>query len=111
MNDHLDQTLESIGQAFAGRINHAARHYVEVDIGETAEKLGYTDVGRKYQKVLAFVPLKHAQKGMKVRIDGRTFVKYGQLESGVVVPGRVAGNSKLSYKTFVPNDSMILNFA
>jgi hypothetical protein len=47
---------------------------------------------------------------MKVRIDGRTFVNYAQFESGVVVPDYVARDAGLSYKTFIPKDSMILNF-
>jgi hypothetical protein len=48
---------------------------------------------------------------MKVRIDGRTFVNYAQFESGVVVPGFVAKAAGLKYKTFIPLDSMILNFS
>jgi hypothetical protein len=49
--------------------------------------------------------------GMKVRIDGRTFVNYAQFESGVVVPDHVAREAGLPYRAFVPNESMILNFA
>jgi hypothetical protein len=48
---------------------------------------------------------------MKVRIDGRTFIDYAQFESGVVVPGYVAREAGLTYKTFLPLGSMILNFA
>ena len=48
---------------------------------------------------------------MKVRIDGRTYVNYAQLESGVAVPGYVAKEAGLPYKNFEPNDSMIRNFA
>lgn len=110
MNDHLDETLNTISSEYAFKISRSSRHYVEVDIGEKAQNLGFTDIGMKYRKVLAVVPLKEAEKGMKVRIDGRTFVNYGQLESGVAVPGYVVKRSKLPYKTFVPNESMILNF-
>ena len=44
-------------------------------------------------------------------ILSRTFVDYAQFESGVVVPGYVAREAGLSYKTYVALDSMILNFA
>jgi hypothetical protein len=67
-------------------------------------------MAQQYRKVLAVVPVKQARRGMKVRIDGRTFVNYGQLPSGVAIPGYVIQRSSLSYKTFIPNDSMILNF-
>lgn len=110
MTDLLDETLNTISDEFAGQISETSRFYVEVDIGEKAETLGFSDIGKRYRKVLAVVPLKRAQPGMKVRIDGRTFVNYGQLASGVAVPGHVADKSGLKFKTFVPNDSMILNF-
>ena len=110
MSNHLDETLEAISDEHAGHISLTGRNYVEVDIGEKAANLGFSDLGRKYRKVLAVVPVRQAQPGMKVRIDGRTFVNYGQLESGVAVPGHVIQQSKLVYRPFIANDSMILNF-
>ena len=56
------------------------------------------------------MPLKQPAEGMRVRIDGRTFMNYAQFEFGVVVPEYVAEDTGLPYKPFVPNDSMILNF-
>jgi len=47
---------------------------------------------------------------MKVRIDGRTFVNYAEYPSGIAVPGYLARETGRSYKTFIPNDSMICNF-
>lgn len=111
MYDPLDQTLKSIEDAYAGKIEGGSRFYVEVDIGEEADRMGFSDIARKYRKVLAVVPIREAERGMKVRIDGRTFVNYGQLKSGVAIPGRVVKQSKRSFSTYVPNDSMILNFA
>lgn len=111
MNDSLDITLREIGKDYESKINPSSRFYLEVDIGEKAEQLGFSKMGKKYKKVLAVVPLKQAQKGMKVRIDGRTFVNYGQLTSGVAIPGHVMKQSQLNYKSYVPWDSMILNFA
>jgi hypothetical protein len=45
-----------------------------------------------------------------VRIDGRTFVNYAEYDSGIAVPGYIAKALGGSYRTFVPNDSMICNF-
>ena len=65
---------------------------------------------KKCRDKYAIVPLKHPVSGMKVRIDGRTFVNYAQFESGVVVPNFIARDAGLSYKTFIPHDSMVCNF-
>ncbi len=110
MPNNLDQTIKAIEEAYAGKINGNSRFYVEVDIGAQAEEMGFSDVATKYRKVLAVVPIREAEHGMKVRIDGRTFVNYGQLESGVAIPGRAVKQSRRSYTTYIPNDSMILNF-
>lgn len=111
MSDQLDQTLKAIEDAYEDNIKGNSRLYVEVDIGAQAEKMGFSDIARRYRKVLAVVPLKEAERGMKVRIDGRTFVDYGQLKSGVAIPGRVVRQSNRSFKHYMPNDSMILNFS
>lgn len=108
---HLDDVIETIGNTYQEEIQNGSRFYVEVNIGEQAQVLGYSDIQRKYHDAYAVVPLKNAVPGMKVRIDGRTFVNYAQFESGIAVPGYVAKDAKLPYKTFIPNDSMILNCA
>ena len=82
-----------------------------IDLPIWAMELGYPEFREKYGTARAIVPLKRPAKGMKVRIDGRTFVNYAQFDSGVAVPGYVAKESALPYRTFIPNDSMILNFA
>lgn len=110
MDRHLDETLKAISSDYADKISRASRNYVEVDIGKKGQHLGFLDIERRYDKVLAVVPLKNTEKGMKVRIDGRTFVNYGQLASGVAIPGHVAKHISLSYKPYKANDSMILNF-
>lgn len=111
MNESLDITLKEIGKDYESIISPSSRFYLEVDIGQKAEQLGFSKMGKKYKKVLAVVPVKQAQRGMKVRIDGRTFVNYGQLDSGVAIPGHVIKKSNLVYENYVPWDSMILNFA
>ena len=111
MNHKIDDILVTIGEEFSEDIQSGARHYLEVDIGRKADELGRPEIGEKFQKVYAVVPLKEPTEGMKVRIDGRTFVNYAQFESGVVVPGFVAKAAGLKYKTFIPLDSMILNFS
>ena len=111
MNHHIDDILLRIGEEFKEDIQSGARHYLEVDIGRKANQLGHPEIGKKFRKVYAVVPLKEPVGGMKVRIDGRTFVDYAQFDSGVVVPGYVARSAGLAYKTFIPLDSMILNFS
>ena len=82
-----------------------------VCIGKQAEKLGYSDLRDEFENTYVIVPLKGPQKGMKVRIDGRTFVNYAQYESGIAVPGHLAGKIGQRFQPFKPQDSMICNFA
>ena len=107
----IDDILEKIAEEFGDDIEKDARNYMEVDIGRTADQLGQPEAAKKFRNIFAVVPLKKPAGGMKVRIDGRTFVDYAQFESGVVVPGYVAREAGLAYKTFLPLDNMILNFA
>ncbi|QTA89650.1 hypothetical protein [Desulfonema magnum] len=109
MNRELNKVLDSIANEYHGDISDGARNYVEVNIGKRSETMGYPELKKKYNEVCAIVPLKKPVNGMKVRIDGRTFVNYAQYDSGVAVPGYIAKDAGLPYKTFVPNDSMILN--
>ena len=111
MTHTIDDILLNIAEEFRDDIEIDARNYLEVDIGRKAEQLGRPEAGRKFRNIHAVVPLKKPTGGMKVRIDGRTFVDYAQFESGVVVPGYVAREAGLTYKTYVALDSMILNFA
>ena len=107
MNNDLAEVLKKIGEEFKEEISDESNFCLEVDIGKQAEKLGYSDIKEKYHDVRAFVPLKQPVSGMKVRMDGRTFVNYAQSESGVVIPAYIAKEAGLSYKTYEPNDSMI----
>ena len=110
MDNKLSDVLENIDRDYSCMILKGSRHYLEVDIGEKAEQLGHNELKKKFGKTYAIVPLKSPQKGMKVRIDGRTFVDYAEFASGIAVPGYLARESGKSYKTFIPNDSMICNF-
>ena len=110
MNNKLHEVLARIGECYKDSISRDSRFYIEINIGKQAEDLGFGDMNSNYGEVDAIVPLKNPVNGMKVRVDGRTFVNYAQFESGIVVPKYVAKNAGLSYKSFVPNDSMILNY-
>ena len=110
MKTDLGKVIGLISEDFKNDILATSRFYREVSIGERAERLGLTELKGQYRDVFAIVPLKQPAEGMKVRIDGRTFVNYAQFEFGVAVPGYVAEDTGLPYKPFVPNDSMILNF-
>jgi hypothetical protein len=111
MSNDLGKILTKIGEEFKEQISEDSIFYLEVDIGKQAEELGYSEMTEKYHDVYAVVPLKQAVKGLKVLIDGRTYVNYAQLESGIAIPGYVAKEAGLPYKTYQPNDSMIRNFA
>ncbi len=110
MKTELDEIIEKIGQDFKGDVMACARNYIEVDIGKAAEQMGHPELKAKYNEVYAVVPLKAPKPGMKVRIDGRTFVNYALFESGVALPGYVVKDASLPYQTYIPNDSMICNF-
>ena len=110
MNAKLNELLDLIGDQYKGKIQKGSRHYLEVSIGGHAEKLGHEHLKEKYKNTYAIIPLKAPQKGMKVRIDGRTFVNYAEHASGIAVPGYLARETGRPFKAFVPNDSMICNF-
>jgi hypothetical protein len=111
MNRYLDTVIEAIGNRHKDSLFRNGRHYLEVNIGKEAEVLGITEIPDHMKSAHALVPLKEPVNGMKVRIDGRTFVDYAQFDSGVAIPGYLAREAGLPYTVFVPNDSMILNFA
>jgi len=111
MDERLMEVLKSIDREFQQAVEKGARHYMEVSIGRQAEKLGYGDLGEKYKNTYAVIPLKTPRNGMKVRIDGRTFVDYAESDAGIALPGYLFRETGQSFKTFVPNDSMICNFA
>ena len=110
MKTKLDQIIDSISSDFKDDIMACGRNYVEVNLGETAERLGYAELGEKYGSVHAVVPIKSHRPGMKVRIDGRTFVNYALFDSGVAIPGYIVQDASLAHSTYIPNDSMICNF-
>jgi len=111
MKKNISKIIERIEEEHADRISGGARNYKEVDLSKIADQLGLEDAVECFRNINAIVPLKRSLEGMKVRIDGRTFVNYVQFESGVAVPGYVAAKSGLSHKAYEAWDSMILNFS
>jgi hypothetical protein len=111
MNENrLAHILERIERKYSNRIEKGARNYTEVNLGEQAAELGYDDLRDCYRDINAIVPLKSPEEGMKVRIDGRTFVNYAENTSGIAVPGFIVRERGNAWKTFIPQDSMICNF-
>jgi hypothetical protein len=109
-NRELNNGLDVIGEEYKPMILKGSRHYLEVSVGKHAERLGYADLKERYRNTCVIVPLKAPQKGMKVRVDGRTFVDYTEHASGIAVPGYVARDAGQALNTFIPKDSMICNF-
>ena len=110
MNNSLREVLNQIGEEYNNNIRDDSRHYLEISIARKAAELGLTEVQERYSDDYAIVPLKHPVEGMKVRIDGRTFVNYAQFNSGVVVPHHIAKQVNLQQRAYVAQDSMICNF-
>jgi hypothetical protein len=110
MDNQLKDLFKYLELEYGDKIQRGARNYLEVNLAEKARKLGYGDLCEKFRTACVIVPLKDSQPGMKVRIDGRTFVNYAEYDSGIAVPGYLAKASGMNYRTFVPNDSMICNF-
>ena len=111
MDNILVHILNIIGEKYKGRIQKGSRHYLEVSIGKHAERLGHTDLKEKYKNTYAIIPLSAPQKGLKVRIDGRTFINYAEHPSGIAFPGYLASETGSSFRKYMPNDSMIFNFS
>ena len=111
MEDNLSKVLRKIGEEYKDNIRDDSRFYMEVSIADKAEELGLADIMACYRDAFAIVPLKHPVDGMKVRIDGRTFVNYSQFDSGVVVPQYVASQVDLPRRAYVAQDSMICNYS
>ena len=111
MDNRLIHIFNVIGEKYKGSIQKGSRHYLEVSIGKHAERLGHTDLKKKYKNAYAIIPLSAPQKGMKVRIDGRTFINYAEHSSGIAIPGYLAKESGSSFRKYIPNDSMICNFS
>ena len=111
MDERLNHTLNRIGETYKFQTQEGSRHYLEVSIGEQAGQLGYADLEDRFKNTHAIVLLKSPQKGMKVRIDGRTFVNYREFATGIAVPGTVVQAEGQRFKPFIPRDSMICNFA
>ncbi|HSO66223.1 MAG TPA: hypothetical protein VLP30_00095 [Desulfatirhabdiaceae bacterium] len=110
MQHDMVDVIQAIEEKFRGILSADSRNYLEVDIGKEAERLGYMEFREKYHGVNAIVPIQEAVDGMKVMIDGRTFVNYVQFDSGIALPEHVVRELGLSGKPYIPNDSMVLNF-
>jgi hypothetical protein len=110
MNTDLIRVLDAIGTEHAEQLQETARYYREVDIGRQAQRMGFSDLAERYRNTNAIVLLKAYEGGMTVRIDGRTFVDYAQLDNKVVVPGHVARDAGAPFKAYTAMDSMVLVF-
>jgi hypothetical protein len=111
MKNNLSTILAKIGKDYKDDIQKDSRNYLEISINRKAAELGFSEVKERFKNVNAIVPLRAPAKGMKVRVDGRTFVNYAQFESGLVVPYYVARQADLPHSEYVAKDSMICNFA
>ena len=111
MQNSLKVLIEGIGNHYREAIDPQSRFYVEVDLGKEAAKAGMGKLEQQWQGVNAIVPVNSDRPGMKVLIDGRTFVHYVQFSNGVVVPGYVAeAVPELERRPYTAHEDMMLIF-
>ena len=110
MNKQLKKVLEYIKNEYKDKAMTGARHYLNVDIGRAALKIGLKKLYDKYEGREVIVSLKEPLPGMKVRIDGRTFANYAEYADGFSVPKHIAIKAGLPFKNYTANGSMILNY-
>lgn len=110
MNTQLENVLTDIGNTFKDAISKNAYNYLEVSVGRQAQSMGMAELADQFGDVFAVVPLKKPVDGMKVMIDGRTFVDYAQFDNGVAIPGYLARKTSLPHHKYVAPESMVLNF-
>jgi hypothetical protein len=111
MNHTLSNIINHIRDRYRDSILATGQHYLEVNIGREAERMGVNDLPEQIRSADVVVPLKEPVSGMKVMIDGRTFVDYARFDSGLAAPGYVARAAGLPFTTYVAPNSMVLNFA
>ena len=109
MDNQIELLLSHLEKEYGAMIKKGARHYLEINLAAQARNLGLAGLDQ-YNTACAIIPLKDPQRGMKVRIDGRTFVNYAEYDSGMAIPGHLARLSGRTYRTFIAKDSMICNF-
>jgi hypothetical protein len=110
MDIQLTDLITHLNTKYDSAILPGSRYILEVDLGREAEQVGYGDLGRRLRGVEAVVPVKDPGPGMKVLIDGRTFVNYAQYASGIAVPGHVARDIDLPATLYCPDDSLVRQF-
>ena len=110
MDNRLDTILSGIIDDYRNDLTDDSIYFVDVNIGQRAARMGYDDLGNEYKTTEAVVFVKNPKKGMKVMIDGRTFVNYASLGPGVAVPSHVAKRTALKHKPFIAADSLVRIF-
>lgn len=110
MDDRVSHILSRISELYGHKVEKGSRHYVEVSVGIQAKQMGYKDLSEKFRHTHAVIPLKNPEPGMKVRIDGRTFLDYAQYPPGIAVPGYLAREASQIFTPYTALDSMICNY-
>lgn len=109
MKQELQKLFGNIAERYGSEIAPEGVNYMDVDLSSLADSMGLGSLKGSLKNACAIIPLKQPKEGMKVMIDGRTFLRYSQFESGIAVPDFVARAAGLPRKPYVAGDSMILN--
>lgn len=110
MDKRLDTILTTIMKEYSDDLSDKSIYFVDVNIGQRAMGMGFEDLGSQYKNAEAVVFVKGPKDGMKVMIDGRTFVNYSTLGPGIAVPSYVARQTALKHEPFTAADSLVRIF-
>ncbi len=110
MDNRLDRILMQIMNDYRDELSEDSIHFVDVNIGRRAAGMGFADLGSQYKDAEAVLFVNGGKKGMKVMIDGRTFVNYSTLGPGVAVPSYVAEKTALKHEPFTAAESLVRIF-
>ncbi len=111
MDKDLKTILNKISSDYESLISDNSIYILDLSLSKIAEAMGYPKVSKAYGTSEVVIPLKHPLPGMKVMIDGRTFINYAQIGPGVIVPEYVARKAGLPYHPYHAKDSMIRVFS
>lgn len=111
MKGSLKKILSKISDDYRPLIAKDSIYFLDVNIGKTADRMGITDISSSYYDTNIIIPLKHPLSGMKVMVDGRTFINYAQLDTGLILAEYVAQEADIDYQTYHARESMIRVFA
>ncbi len=111
MDKDLKTVMKKISADYKSLISSDSIYFLDLSLSKIAEEMGYPNLSKTYSTSEVVIPLKRLLPGMKVMIDGRTFINYAQIDPGMIVPEYVALDAGLPYQPYRAQESMVRIFA